>query len=423
MSFRLDGYKYKETAEGRRYKCPCCRNYTFKELDNFLSRCPVCFWGGLREEMMEVDRLDRIEELELDDAQWTYYGFGACDLQFLPFVRNPEDEEIPNICDEAKNLTDESYEFIRTEFGISKDEFCKLSEDELDDYYEKFCDIEVAECCDGDEERCEKAADIVTILGDVYAPIRRGATVFDAEDVIDTLKTNETLEEVQNGLNNAGWDLQNGITTGKPDIEQAIVWYEKAIGYGSIVSMINLGNIYEDMEDYEQAYQWYLEAALAENEIGMLNVANMYFWGWHVNQDYEKAYGYFKKLAEKEVPDAFYYLGLYEENGYLKEADLKSAQEYYEKAIELGDAEAATNLGRMYCTGEGLASDYEKGLELYKLAAGRGDALAYANIGYCYEVGQGVEKDIAIAKLYYSKGAEVEEEHCLEALERLANNQ
>lgn len=420
MGFRLDGVKHKETSQGIRYKCPCCRNYTFEKDDNSLTRCPVCYWVGIRAEEMEIDRLDQYENLDLDEAHWNYYGFGACDLSFLPFVRKPSVEETPSIRDEAHNLTNRLYDFIFKEFGISETEFTSMDADELDEYYEKFCDIEVAEC-GVNEERCETAADIVTILGDVYAPIRRGYSTFDSDDVMEALEINEEIEKVQNGLNNAGWDLQNGITTGIPNVNEAIVWYEKAVEFGSVIAMINLGNIYENLEDYENAYHWYLEAALAENEIGMLNVANMHFWGWHVNQDYEKAYVYFKKLAELNEPMAYYYLGLYAENGYIEEKNISKAISFYQDAVELGDAISATNLGRLYSLGEGVDKDLEKGLEYYKLAASRGDELAYANVGYCNEVGQGVEPNVQEAKIYYLKGAELGEEHCLEALERLKN--
>ena len=123
--------------------------------------------------------------------------------------------------------------------------------------------------------------------------------------------------------NDKGWDLQNGLTSGTPDPDAAIEWYEKAVKYGSTMAMVNLGNIYEDREEYDKAYAWYLEAALADNEQGMFNVANMHFWGWHVPQDYRKAYDYFVKLNKLGVKGTNYYLGMFAEKGYLGKTDYK----------------------------------------------------------------------------------------------------
>ena len=219
--------------------------------------------------------------------------------------------------------------------------------------------------------------------------------------------------------NEKGWDLQNGLTSGTPDPDAAIEWYEKAVECGSTTAMVNLGNIYENREEFDQAYYWYLEAALADNEQGMFNVANMHFWGRHVPQDYQKAYDYFVKLNELGVKGTYFYLGLYAENGYLDEPDYEKAKYCYTKGIEEGDIYCPVNLGRMYCLGLGGSVDYEKGFDLYYQGYLMGDVLACANLGYCYETGQGVEKDMGQALLYYKEGAEKGEEHCAEAVKRL----
>lgn len=166
-------YKYIKEKHGRRYKCPCCGNYTFEKKDDSLERCPVCFWTGIMADSMIIHRFGRKAKLTLKKARWNYYRHGVCDFIYFLFVRKPKEDEKPSICDEAYNLTDNMYEFIYNEFGISRDVFVTLPEDELDEYYEKLCDIEFLASVNNDMERCEKAADIVTILGDVYAPIRR----------------------------------------------------------------------------------------------------------------------------------------------------------------------------------------------------------------------------------------------------------
>lgn len=215
-------------------------------------------------------------------------------------------------------------------------------------------------------------------------------------------------------LNSKGWELhQQGF------IDDAVCYYLKAISYQNTTAMINLGNIYEAREEYEKAYECYLEAALGNDLVGEFNVANMHFWGWHVKQDYQKAYKYFESLYKKGVEGVCLYMGLYAENGYLGEKDYPKAVMYYREGVDRGETECPVNLGRMFCLGLGVEQDYQKGFEYYLLGYEQGDTLACANIGYCYEVGQGVEKDMNKALFYYRQGAEQEEEHCIEALERL----
>ena len=351
--------KSKKMSYGTRYQCPCCGNYTFETTYNDAERCPVCFWSGAQNHYMEIDRLDRIEEVEIEDARLDYLKFGVCDISFLPFVRKVKEEEIGEL--------DNS-----------------LLPEELREAYDKKMHF-------------------------------RSIWSYSMKE----LKESGLLQRVRNGLNNAGWDLQNGITKGKPNIEEAIIWYEKAIKYGCDVAMINLGNIYEELEDYEQAYMMYLEADLAGNDTGTYNVANMYYYGRYVEQNYEKAYKYFKKLAKHDNVAAIFYLGLYAEYGFISDIDYRKARKYYKEAVDLGDAYAATNLGSMYGKGLGGSVDYKKALEYYMIAADRGDTLAYANIGYCYENGEGVKKDLKMAEFYYKKGAEEGDEQCSEYLEGL----
>ncbi len=122
-------------------------------------------------------------------------------------------------------------------------------------------------------------------------------------------------------------------------------------------------------------------------------------------------------------PAAAYYLGLYAENGYLGEQDYSLALRYYKEGSDAGDEYCPVNLGRMYCLGLGTGIDYKKGFEYYKLGYELGDDLACANLGYCYETGQGVEQDMDLALRYYHEGAGQGEEHCIEALERLTDDE
>ena len=71
---------------------------------------------------------------------------------------------------------------------------------------------------------------------------------------------------------------------------------------------------------------------------------------------------------------------------------------------------------------QGLTSgvpDPDATIPYYRRGYREGDSLACANLGWCYEVGQGTRKNLPKALEYYREGAELGEEHCMEALERL----
>ncbi len=138
-----------------------------------------------------------------------------------------------------------------------------------------------------------------------------------------------------------------------------------------------------------------------------------------VSQFIRRPYEYFRKLYEMGHPGVSLYMGLYAENGFLEEPDYEAAVRYYEQGIGEGDEYCPVNLGRMYCTGTGVPVNLKKGFELYVLGWERGDVLAATNIGYCYEVGQGVRKNREKAIEYYTTAAEMGEEHAIEALKRL----
>ncbi|MBQ3761038.1 MAG: sel1 repeat family protein [Clostridia bacterium] len=220
-------------------------------------------------------------------------------------------------------------------------------------------------------------------------------------------------------LNGIGWDIHQGLTSGVPDPDGAIPYYEQAAALGNSLAMVNLGNVYEDREDYEQAYYWYNEAALAGSEAGAFNVANMYHNGLYVRQDYKKAYAYFKTLYGRHLTGAAFYMGLYSEYGYAGKKDYKAALRYYGEGLKDGDGYCAVNLGRMYSLGLGIEKDEEKGFEYYLMGYEAGDPLACANLGYCCETGQGTEKDLGAALAYYREGADLGDENCIGALARL----
>ena len=85
-----------ERASLKRFKCPCCGNYTFVEKPNGnYDICPVCFWED------DPDAYDDIYEtwccngVSLFQARKNYNEFGACEKSMLVHTRKPYKEELP----------------------------------------------------------------------------------------------------------------------------------------------------------------------------------------------------------------------------------------------------------------------------------------------------------------------------------------
>ena len=292
---------------------------------------------------------------------------------------------------------------VEIRVGIDEEEPCKM--------YAHYCDKEEAISITEDMLRDGKCPD-VSKWEDVTE------TIF-GEREINRRKKEEKIKKEADRINNVGWDIHQGHTSGVPDPNAAIPYYEKAAALGSTQAMVNLGNIFEDKEDYEHAYYWYHEAAIADNEAGMFNLANMYHWGWYVKQDYQKAYEYFQVLHSKFCHGAAFYLGLYNEYGFVGEKNYKAAVHYYQEGLNDDDEYCAVNLGRMYSMGLGVNKDERKGYRLFLRGYKAGDELACCNLGYCFETGQGLKKNLQKALEYYHEGAERGEQNCIDALKRL----
>ncbi|WP_458460546.1 hypothetical protein [Paenibacillus sp.] len=69
-------------------------------------------------------------------------------------------------------LDQDAVEFLYKEFNLSENDFHELSEDGLDDLYDKLCDIESAET-PGDStpltERLKMVESIITIVGNYFS--------------------------------------------------------------------------------------------------------------------------------------------------------------------------------------------------------------------------------------------------------------
>ena len=125
------------------------------------------------------------------------------------------------------------------------------------------------------------------------------------EDVIEILKCVkegrlEDLNMDADLMNVIGTFFEDGVCV-KPDIEQAVVWYEQAIENGNDLARSNLADILRKgtqgyPKDLRRAFELYKECGLP---YAHYRVGEFYEHGWGVKQDLEAAKAYYRQ-AYKE---------------------------------------------------------------------------------------------------------------------------
>jgi TPR repeat protein len=101
----------------------------------------------------------------------------------------------------------------------------------------------------------------------------------------------------ESGDTKAQYDLSlmyiQGIGT-KQNIEQGLVWLNRAAEKGNIEAMLELGVLYQKIDTLENAPQlalyWFEKAAMAGSAVGQYNLAHIYMDGGQIAVNLPKAY-------------------------------------------------------------------------------------------------------------------------------------
>ena len=117
----------------------------------------------------------------------------------------------------------------------------------------------------------------------------------------------ETAQAGVEAMFNLGvaYDFGDGV---ERDMEQAIMWYERAAACGDVRAMFNLGVTYDigdgvEMDD-AQAVAWYEQAAEAGSDKAMFNLGIMYYNGEGVEADEDMAVAWLERAVEAGYEDA-----------------------------------------------------------------------------------------------------------------------
>ncbi len=129
----------------------------------------------------------------------------------------------------------------------------------------------------------------------------------------------------------------------KKDFKGAIkIWRDRA-QQADVAAMVNLGNIYKDVEavqDYKKAMDWYKPAVTLGNSEAMVATGDLYNYGLGVPRDYEKAYQMYSNAIMENDPNGVYMFATLYDDGHGVEMDKDKAVQLYQVAADMGNQDA-----------------------------------------------------------------------------------
>ena len=90
----------------KKYECPCCGCITLDERAAW-NICPVCFWEDDAVQNSDPEFEGGANKVCLREARKNFEEFGACTESSVPFVREPDAEEISGIVREPDDEQEE----------------------------------------------------------------------------------------------------------------------------------------------------------------------------------------------------------------------------------------------------------------------------------------------------------------------------
>jgi rubrerythrin len=84
-----------------KHKCKCCGCYTMEESEGNHEICPVCFWEDDPVQNNDPDYNGGSNKVSLNEAKINFEKYGACTESAVPFVREPNAEELSGIVHET----------------------------------------------------------------------------------------------------------------------------------------------------------------------------------------------------------------------------------------------------------------------------------------------------------------------------------
>ena len=312
---------------------------------------------------------------------------------------------------------------------------------------------ELGEGTDADKDKMISYYEEAIKKGDYWCAYRLGMYYYAEGDYGEAMNNLMRCGANDNGFRSdalyiMGKMYEEGTGVSK-DMSQAILCYQKAVKYASVLecdarlALIRLGetveqedefveatksmlmglsaaDMYQKGQEYEfglnqryvsltKAFAYYKAAAdegyaKAEKKMGDIYINKFYPFKDAAKSDkyYKKALKNFKKLSKSDG-EANYELGYMYQNGSGVEKDLEQAKYYYKLGVSLGDKNAAWRLGVIYKN----EMEYIEAYQYLLKAAEQGQGMAMYEVAKLYENGLGAPYDMEKAIEWYHKCAEI----------------
>lgn len=141
-------------------------------------------------------------------------------------------------------------------------------------------------------------------------------------------------------------------------------------------------------------------------------------------KEYIKAKELFQRLCDAKHGASCVNLGFLYDNGLGIKTDKEKALKYYEQGCDLNVSLGCKNLGLAYFKGDGVIEhDFKKASIWFERGCGLMDGFCCANLGYQYENGDGLEKNLELAKKFYTLGCKFFDAQACTNLGVLATNE
>jgi TPR repeat protein len=203
------------------------------------------------------------------------------------------------------------------------------------------------------------------------------------------------------------YESGNGVNK---NIQEALIWYEKAAKQKNPWALYNLGEIYymgtHVGQNYTKAFEYYKESASLGNYKAQNVLANMYLDGKGTTPDLKQAIYWYEKSAEQNYHWGLTNLAHMYQQGQGVEKDLNKAISYYEKGSELNNNVAQFNLGKLYYEGKEVKQDYKKAFQYFEKSALQKNDKAQFYLGFMYLLGHGTEINIDKVKELFQLSAQ-----------------
>lgn len=185
------------------------------------------------------------------------------------------------------------------------------------------------------------------------------------------------------------------------DLDEALKWFLLAGSNGDSDAQYVLGVRYLKNNDFKTAVRWFELAGNQNCRHAQYQLA-LYYQNQVAMPEYQTiAFKWCERSAQQQLPVAQNLLGVWYNTGFGVVKDLDRARHWYLQAAKQNHSLAQYNIAVQYSK---MGKDTEM-MYWLNCAANQNCAEAECEIGQCFEFGRGVDRDLGVAKTWYSKSA------------------